>query len=228
MTWGPRRRGASGLERHVISSFLYPLRAGGRLARWLVGVLLVALLPVSFPLVFGYAVACLRAAAGDPTAPPPRWHVGGRLLADGAWSALQAAVLTAPFAFVAWLLAVWLPGAWRPTGSGSLDAALGWIAAITVAALPWGLVMLVVVPPTLARFAVTGRPASLFGLGWVLSCVRERYAQWNLVLVAVTTSWALGLVGLALLGIGVVPGVFYAILVSAHACAALAPDRTAG
>lgn len=215
------------MERHVISSFLYPLRGGGRLARWVIGVSLVAVLPASFPLVFGYAVACVRAAACDPAAAPPRWRVEGRLLADGAWSGLQAALLTVPFAFVAWLLAAWLGGVWRPTGDGSLDAALAWIAAVTAAALPWGLVMLVVVPPTLARFAVTGRPSSLLGLGWVLSCMRERYAQWNLVLVAVTTSWALGLVGLALMGLGVVPGAFYAILVSAHACAALAPDRTA-
>jgi Protein of unknown function (DUF4013) len=215
------------MERHVVSSFLYPFRRGGRLSRWLIGVPLVALLPVSFPVVFGYAVACVRAAACDPAAAPPRWRVGRRLLADGAWSALQAAVLTAPFAFMAWLLAAGFAGVWHPTGSGSLDAALAWIAAVTIAALPWGVLMLLVVPPTLVRFAVTGRPASLLGLRCVTACVRERYAQWNLVLVGITTAWALGAVGLALAGVGVVAGVFYAILVSAHACASLAPDRTA-
>ena len=215
------------MERHVVSSFLYPFRDGGLLSRWLIGVTLVALLPLSSPLVFGYAVACLRAAACDPAAPPPPWRIGRRLLADGLWSALQAAVLTAPFALVAWPLAAALAGVWRPTGSGSLDLALAWIAAVTVAALPWGVLMLLVVPPTLARFAVTGRPAALAGLGWVATCVRDRYAQWNLVLVGITTAWVLGAAGLALAGVGVVPGVFYAILVSAHACAALAPDRTA-
>ncbi len=187
---------------------------------------LVPLLPVSFPIVFGYAVACIRAAARDPSAPPPPWRLCGRLVTDGAWSGLQAAAITAPFAAGAWLLAAALQRAWRPTGGGFVDGALAWIVAATVAALPWGVLMLLVLPPTLARFAVTGRPADLAGLRAAAACVRDRYAEWNLVLVGITTAWALAAVGLALAGVGVVPGAFYAILVSAHACAALAPDRT--
>jgi hypothetical protein len=218
---------AHAIEKHVVASFLYPFQPGGRAARWLIGVPLVALLPVSFPLVFGYAVACVRSAACDPAAAPPAWRVSRRLAADGCWTGLQAAILSAPFAVVAWLLAPALAGVFRPATTGWLPAALGWIAAVTICALPWGVVMLVVVPPTLALFAATGRPASLLALEWVVACVRERYAQWNLVLVAVTTSWALAAVGLAVIGAGVVAGAFYAILVSAHACAALAPDRTA-
>ncbi|HEY7202246.1 MAG TPA: hypothetical protein VIC57_18640, partial [Candidatus Dormibacteraeota bacterium] len=108
------------------------------------------------------------------------------------------------------------------------DPALAWIAAVTAAALPWGVLMLLVVPPTLARFAMSGRPGDLVALSWVAACIRHRYAEWNLVLVAVTTSWSLAVGCVALLGVGVVAGAFYAILVSAHACAALAPDRTAG
>ncbi|HXM57754.1 MAG TPA: DUF4013 domain-containing protein [Candidatus Dormibacteraeota bacterium] len=214
------------MERHVVASFLYPFRGRGRAVRWLVGVLLVALLPVAFPIVFGYAVACVRSAACDPEEGPPAWRADRRLVADGCWTALQAIVLSAPFAAAAWLLAPLLAEVFRPAGVGFVDAALGWIAAVTICALPWGVLVLVVVPPTLALFAVTGRPADLAGLRWVVACVRERYAQWNLVLVAVTTSWALAAVGLALVGVGVVVGAFYAILVSAHACAALAPDRT--
>jgi hypothetical protein len=214
------------VERHVIASFLYPFRRDGRLGRWLVGVALVALLPVSFPLVFGYAVACIRASVQDPAAPPPRWRICWRLVTDGAWSALQAAVVTAPFAAGAWLLAGVLARAWRPSGDALPSPALAWVVAVTVAALPWGVLLLLVLPPTLARFAITGRPADLAALRCAVACVRGRYAEWNLVLVAVTTAWALAAVGLALAGVGIVPGAFYAILVSAHACAALAPDRT--
>jgi len=216
------------VERHIVASFLYPFRSGGRLSRWLIGLPLVALLPICFPFVFGFAVACVRSAACDPAAPPPRWRVSRRLLADGVWTALQAAALTAPFAAGAWLLAGGLAAVWRPSADAFLDTALAWIAAVTIAALPWGVLMLLVVPPTLARFAITGRPADLVAVGWIAACIRERYAQWNLVLVAVTTAWALAAGCLALLGVGVVAGAFYAILVSAHACAALAPDRTAG
>lgn len=215
-------------EGHVIGSFLYPFREGGRLPRWLIGVCLVALLPLTFPAVFGHAVTCVRTAACDPAAPPPAWRVGSRTLRDGAWSALQAAVLTAPFVLLAWLLDAAVSQAWRPASDAFLNSALAWIAAVTVAALPWGVLTLVVVPPTLASFAVTGRPADLARLGLVAACVRERYADWNLVLVGITTAWALTAVGLAAVGVGIVPAVFYAILVSAHACSALAPHRTAG
>jgi len=215
------------MERHVIASFVYPFRAGGRLGRWLIGVCLVALLPLSFPLVFGYAVACVRAAACDPASPPPRWRIAPRLVADGWWAALQAAVLTAPFALAAWALAGLVARAWRPTGDAFLDAALAWIVAVTAAALPWGVLMLVLVPPTLASYAVTGRPADLARPRLVVSCVRARYADWNLVLVGITTVWALAVLGLAFAGVGIVPGAFYAILVSAHACSALSPHRSA-
>jgi hypothetical protein len=39
------------------------------------------------------------------------------------------------------------------------------------------------------------------------------------------TAWLVGLLGGALCCVGVLPGVFYAILVSAHASAALAPSN---
>ena len=215
-------------DSHVIASFLYPFRGERRLRRWLAGIGLVALLPLTFAAVFGYAVACVRTAACDTDEPPPAWRIRSSLLRDGAWSALQAVVLTAPFALAAWLLDMLVARVWHPTGGAFLDAALAWIAAVTVAALPWGLLMLVVVPPTLASFAVTGRASDLARPRLVVACVRDRYADWNLVLVGITTAWALAAAALAVVGVGIVPGAFYAILVSAHACSALAPHRTAG
>ena len=46
------------------------------------------------------------------------------------------------------------------------------------------------------------------------------------MLVAITTAWLMAVASLALGGVGVVAGAFYAILVSAHACAALVPEPT--
>jgi hypothetical protein len=116
---------------------------------------------------------------------------------------------------------------WHPAGDAVFDRAFALIATGVVAALPWGVAMLVLVPPTLARFALSGRARALADVRWALSCVRGRYAAWNLAVVAITTAWLLGLLCVVGFGIAVVPGAFYAILVSAHACAALAPDRTA-
>ena len=225
---GQGRRG-DWMERHVAASFLFPLR-GGRptLRRWVLGVLLTAVFPLTFVAVFGYAVACVRAAACDPRGGPPPWRAGWRLLGDGCWSALQSAVITLPCAALGWALLAGISGAWRPTGDVFVDRALALTVAACVAAVPWGVLMLVVVPPTLARFALSGRPADLAGLSAVGRCVRDRYADWNLVIVAITTAWLLALAGLALAGVGVIAGAFYAILVSAHACAALGPESRGG
>lgn len=196
--------------------------------RWVVGTVLVALLPITFVLVFGYAVECIRRAADDAQAVPPAWGFRGRLLLDGVWTAAQAAVLTAPFATLAWLAASGLGRVWHPTGDRFVDVAEVWVLSVLAAALPWGMVMLTVLPPTLARFAASGRPADLAALPAVVEVVRQRFAVWNVAVVAITTAWLLATAGLAVAVIGVVPGAFYAILVSAHACAALSPDRTTG
>jgi hypothetical protein len=47
------------------------------------------------------------------------------------------------------------------------------------------------------------------------------FATWNLSAAAIVTAWAVGLACAGLLCLGVVPGIFYAILVSAYASAAL-------
>jgi hypothetical protein len=204
----------------VAASFLFPFR---RPARLLLGALLMAVFPLSFVVVFGYAVSCIRAAAADPSAPPPVWRLSRRLLTDGLWSSLQALALTLPFALLTWLLTSALRD-WRPTESAAANRELALTVAATVAAFPWGLLMLLVLPPTLARFAHSGRPADLFAVRPAVAFVRSRYAAWNVVLVGITTAWILALASLLLAGVGILAGAFYAILVCAHACAALSPD----
>jgi hypothetical protein len=54
-----------------------------------------------------------------------------------------------------------------------------------------------------------------------MRAVSRDFATWNLAAAAIVTGWALGLAAIGLLCVGLVPGVFYAILVSAHASAAL-------
>ena len=221
-------RASGGVDaRRTVGSFAFPFRGRGRAGRWVAGMALVALLPLTFVLVWGYAVACLRAAAEDPDAAPPPWRLNGRLLRDGAWSALQGAVVTLPFAVAGWWAAAALARVWHPLGGWFVDPAIAAVVAGCAIALPWGVVVLVLLPPTLARFAVTGRPADLAGVRAAVACVRERFVAWNLAVVLITTSWALAAIGLTVGLVGVVPGAFYAILVSAHACAALAPDPPA-
>jgi len=76
-------------------------------------------------------------------------------------------------------------------------------------------------PHATARFALTARWDDLFDFVQSIRAVSRDFATWNLAAAAIVTGWALGLAGVGLLCLGLIPGVFYAILVSAHASAAL-------
>lgn len=179
------------------------------------------LLPVGAVPLLGYAIACTRGARGD--APPP-WRLTGRLLGDGVAVLAAMAVIAAPFVLVAIPIeaALHSPLLWQSSGV-VLDAEALTVAALVVA-LPWGVVMLVLMPHVVARFAASGSPRELFDFAASVRSVRRDFATWNLVIATIVTAWAIGVACAALLCVGLAPGIFYAILVSAHATASLHPQ----
>ena len=183
---------------------------------------MVLLLPIAFIPLLGYAVAATRFAASDPSRGLPRWHISARLLTDGLWVALVVLLIAAPFAIVLGPLAMLIDQAhlWH-VGDPALSRFYAYLAAAFALALPWGIVMLLWMPHATARFAADGRPVDLFNFPAALRGVARDFATWNLAAAAIVTAWALGLACVGLLCLGIVPGVFYAILVSAHATASL-------
>jgi len=184
--------------------------------------LMVLLLPIAFVPLLGYAVAATRSAASDPENGLPRWALSVRLLTDGIWVAIVVLLIAAPFALVEGPLARLIDHAhlW-PVNDPPLARLYANVAAVFALALPWGLVMLLLLPHATVRFAAGGRPIDLFDFPAAIRNVARDFATWNLAAAAIVTAWALGLACIGLLCVGVVPGVFYAILVSAHATAAL-------
>ena len=190
--------------------------------RWLIGILMVLLLPVAFVPLLGYAVEATRTAFKDPSAAPPRWAISTRLFADGFWVALAMLIITAPFALAIGPLSTVIEQAhlWH-VADPPLSRLYANLAAGFTLALPWGFVLLLLMPHATVRFAASGRPVDLFDFPAALRGVGRDFATWNLAAAAIVTAWALGLACVGLLCVGIVPGVFYAILVSAHAAAAL-------
>ena len=200
--------------RLVAESFAWPFRGAWR-SVWAIGLVTVLLLPVLFVPLLGYAIASVRAAEVDPSQGPPPWRLSWRLLWDGAWTACAILILTTPFVLVL-----------NPIVNAIVDA--GWfdyftarVLVILALALPWGIVLLTLMPHATARFAGTGSWNDLFDFAGAVRSVRDDFAPWNAVVAAMVTGWAIGLACVGLLCVGVVPGIFYAILVSAHAVAAL-------
>ena len=113
---------------------------------------------------------------------------------------------------------------WSPLSlllSKGLDPFTARVVAVLVLALPWGLLALIHLPHATAAFAATGNPRDMLDLAGAVRRVRRDFPTWNMVAAAIVTAWAVGLACAGLLCVGVVPGVFYAILVSAHAAGAL-------
>jgi hypothetical protein len=205
----------------VAASFAWPFRGEWR-SRWLVGVLMVLLAPIAFIPLLGYAVAATRSASIDPAGGPPRWALSSRLLADGLWIAIAVLLIATPFVLASGPLGLLIEQfhLWRVTDP-AVSRLYANLAADFALALPWGLVMLLLMPHATVRFAASGRPIDLFDFRAAVRGVVRDFATWNLAAAAIVTAWAVGLACVGLLCVGIVPGVFYAILVSAHAAAAL-------
>jgi hypothetical protein len=87
--------------------------------------------------------------------------------------------------------------------------------------------MLLLMPHATNRFALSGRVIDVFDFPASIRGVARDFATWNVAAAAIVTAWAIGVACVGLLCVGIAPGMFYAILVSAHATAALpsAPAR---
>ncbi|HVH63121.1 MAG TPA: DUF4013 domain-containing protein [Candidatus Dormibacteraeota bacterium] len=210
--------------RLVAESFAWPFR-GAWPARWLIGMVLVLLLPVLFVPLLGYAIAATRAAELSETPGPPPWRISGRLLSDGFWTSLAVAVTVLPFALLLNPLAAGLNAAHIWSASDAALASIhSHVLAFLILALPWGLLTLIVMPHATARFAASGKPADLFNYAASWRDVSRDFVSWNIAAAAIVTAWIVGLACAGLLCVGILPGVFYAILVSAHAAATLHPQ----
>jgi hypothetical protein len=177
----------------------------------------VLFLPLLFIPLLGYAIAATRAAEADPTLGPPPWRLSRRLIVDGWWTTLVIAITVAPFV-VAWrALTAAIPVS---------DPAIADVIAFFALALLWGLLVLLLLPHATAAYSATGEVHDLLDVAAAVRGVRREFATWNAVVAAIVTAWAIGLACIGLLFVGIVPGVFYAILVSAHATSALRQAST--
>lgn len=215
----------------VADSFTWPFRGDWR-PKWALGLLCVALLPLLFIPLLGYAIQATRAAEIDPSQGPPPWRPSVSLVLAGAWVSLAISLSAIPFVFFL-----------NPLANLMFDANIGnfhdpavtdfaaHVLAFLLLALPWGLLLLLVMPHATARFAATYEIHDFIDVSASIRGVARDFATWNVVAAAIVTAWIVGLACAGLFCIGIVPGIFYAILVSAHATSALTrqgPHSSAG
>ena len=201
----------------VAASFRWPFQGAWGL-RFAIGTLAVLLLPITFIPLLGYSIAATRRAQDDPTQPPPPWTLSASLIADGFWTAAVLLLLSAPFAVALNPLA----------NTIRLSETYARVVAALLLALPWGFLLLLLMPHGSSRFAATRRPGDLFDFRATVREVKRDFPAWNLVAAAMVTAWIIAVACVGLLCVGLLPGVFYAILVSAYASATLHPPGAPG
>jgi uncharacterized protein DUF4013 len=208
--------------RLVADSFAWPFRGRWR-SSWAVGLPAVLLSPLLFIPLLGYAVEATRAAEQDPSQGPPPWRLSDRLIADGVWLMFAIAITEVPYVLFRPLTgALRAARVWQSNDS-LLSSVHVYVVAFFVLALPWGILALLFLPHATARFAASGRARDMFDFIASIRGVRRDFAVWNVAVAAIVTAWAVGLACAGLFCIGLVPGIYYAILVSAHASATLKP-----
>jgi hypothetical protein len=211
----------------VAASFAWPFRGSWGL-RFAIGTLALLFVPIMFIPLLGYAVAATRRAQDDPTQPPPPWSLSARLISDGFWTAVVLLLLSAPFVVALNPLADAIGGAHPWPVNYAQSQVFPHFEAALLLALPWGLLLLILMPHGTSRFAATRRPRDLFEFPTMLREVKRDFPAWNLVAAAIVTAWVIAVACVGLLCVGLFPGIFYAILVSAYASATLHPPGAQG
>ena len=211
----------------VAASFSWPFQ-GAWLPRFAIGTLVVLFLPITFIPLLGYSIAATRRAQDDPAQPPPPWTLSANLISDGFWTAVVLLLLSTPFAVALNPLADAIGGAHPWPVSYAQSQVIPHVEAALLLALPWGLLLLILMPHRTSRFAATRRRGDLFDFRTTLREVKRDFPAWNLVAAAIVTAWVIAVACVGLLCVGLFPGIFYAILVSAYASATLHPPGPSG
>jgi len=211
----------------VAASFSWPFQ-GAWLPRFAIGTLVVLFLPITFIPLLGYSIAATRRAQDDPAQPPPPWTLSASLISDGFWTAVVLLLLSTPFAVALNPLADAIGGAHPWPVSYAQSQVIPHVEAALLLALPWGLLLLILMPHGTSRLAATRRPGDLFDFRTTLREVKRDFPAWNLVAAAIVTAWVIAVACVGLLCVGLFPGIFYAILVSAYASATLHPPGPSG
>ncbi len=167
----------------------------------------------------GYALEITRRVIRGDADVLPAWDDWGQILVDGLMVTIITVVYALPIIIIG--LCVGVPASLITESSAvSLSAgeALGVFASSSVGcfSLLWILVMSLLLPAAIGRFAAEGELASAFQLGEVFSLVRDNLSTYLLTAVMVLATGIMASLGLLLCFVGVLFTSVYAELVSGH------------
>ncbi len=173
-------------------SFTYMLQQPGGIGKLVVGGVLMFIPVIGWMIVAGYMIRTLRqVSAGVETL--PEWTDWGQLLVTG--------------------LLVWA-GSFIYEIPGMIIGRFG-VGGTLLSSL-WSLVVFIVLPAALIRFAATDNFGAFFDFSEIIAFIQANSSNYILAVVLALVASILAMFGLILLIVGVVFTIFWASLVTAH------------
>jgi hypothetical protein len=214
------QEGGSSMD--IGSSFTYMFEDDNWIKKIAIGGV-VSIIPIVNFATLGYLVQVIRNVRDGQPLPLPEWDQFGQYFIDGLWIFVIFLVWSIPIIVVACLQGI--AGATltdnqnQTTAYSIISACLGCLSFL------WGLVLGIVYPAILVRYAEVGELMAGFRLGEIFGIIRANVGNYIIVVLLTWVASLIALLGLILCVIGIIFTQFWAYLVSGNLMGQLATQR---
>lgn len=196
-------------------SFTYMFEDENWIMKIVIGGILLFIPIVNF-MVVGYMLETLKRSADGMDIPLPEWDDFGGKFMKGLMLVIIGLVYTIPI----WLVACVVGGGLAMAGAAESDALASMVGLLSACAnclyLVWMVVVWIVMPAALIRYAVTGELMSAFQFGELFSFIRANVANYIVAIILAGVAVFVAYFGMIACLVGVLFTLFWAYLVIGH------------
>lgn len=208
------------------SSFTYMFEDESWIKKILIGGI-VSLVPIVNFAAMGYVVEVIRNVRDGRPTPLPEWDQFGQMWMSGLWLFVIFLVYSIPIIILVCIsgIATAATGATLDTASADVAGGAMGILSICLSFLMglWGLVIGVLSPAIVIRFAETGQFNSAFQFGEVVSVAKANVGSYVIVLILLWVAiYIISPLGLIACVVGIIFTYFYAYLIAGNLLGQLA------
>ena len=200
---------------NISRSFTYMFEDESWIMKIVIGGILLIIPIVNF-LVIGYMLETLKRVADGADIPLPEWADFGGKFIKGLMVFVIGLVYTIPI----WLVACVVWGLLAVAGVAESDAMASLAGLISTCAsclyMIWTIVVWLVMPAALIKYAVTGELGSAFRFGELFSFIRDNIANYIVAIILAGVAVFVAYFGVIACFVGVLFTMFWAYLVMGH------------